>query len=374
MQKNTICVHSGTYHDHSTRGVNSPIFTSSSFEYMHVDDCLYPRHFNTPNQQAVEQKMAALEKAEEAVLFSSGMAAISTSILAHTRAGDHVVLLDSLYGGTHSFVTETFADLGIDYTFVATTPEAIEEAITHRTTLIVIETPTNPLLEIIDISKVSAIANSRGIITIIDNTFATPINQTPLDLGINIVVHSGTKYLGGHSDLSCGIAAGSHKLMKRTRSMATHLGGNLNAMSCYLLERSLKTLALRVERQTANAGKIAEFLSNHKGVKKVYYPGLPNFPGHKVASSQMHGFGAMLSFELAESYVPEEFLKRLKLITPAISLGGVESIICSPSRTSHAEMSKKERERVGITDGLLRFSTGIEELDDVLADLEMALI
>ena len=359
MEKNTLCVHSGTYRDESTRGLNSPIFTSSSFEYMHVKDCLYPRHFNTPNQQAVERKMAGLELAEDAVLFSSGMAAMSTAILAHAGAGDHVVLLDSLYGGTHSFVTETFPRLGIGYTLFATSPEASEAAITQQTRLIVIETPTNPLLEIIDIRKVSGIAKARGITTLIDNTFATPINQTPYALGIDIVVHSGTKYLGGHSDLCCGIAAGSAEQMKTIRTMASHLGGSLNAITCYLLERSLKTLALRVERQTVNAGKISDFLQNHRRIHKVNYPGLMQCEGHETAKTQMNGFGAMLSFELEESSNPEEFLKRLQLITPAISLGGVESIICSPSRTSHAEMSRVDRERVGITDGLLRFSAGL---------------
>lgn len=373
MQKHTLCVHSGTCRDNYTRGVNTPIYTSSSFEYMHVADCPYPRHFNTPNQQVVERKVASLEKAENAVLFSSGMAAISTTILAFAGAGDHVVLLDALYGGTHSLVTETFTRLGIDYTFVASDPEAIAEAVTPKTAVIVIETPSNPLMKIIDIRKVAEFAGSRGITTIIDSTFASPINQTPIALGIDIVVHSGTKFLGGHSDLCCGIAAGSDRHIKKIRSLATHLGGSLNAFSCYLLERSLKTLALRVERQTDNAARIAEFLNLHQSVNKVYYPGLPDFPGHDIARAQMHGFGAMLSFELSSGHAPEAFLKRLKLITPAVSLGGVESIICSPARTSHVEMNKEERERIGVTDTLLRFSTGIEDVEDLLGDLAQAL-
>lgn len=373
MQKHTLCVHSGTYRDSFTRGVNTPIFTSSSFEYLHVTDCLYPRHFNTPNQQVVERKVASLEKGENAVLFSSGMAAISTAILAFAGAGDHVVLLDSLYGGTHALVTEAFSRLGINYTFVATDPEAIIRAVTPKTAMIVIETPSNPLMEIIDIRKVTEFARSRGIITLIDNTFASPINQTPIALGIDLVVHSGTKYLGGHSDLCCGIVVGSDEHTKKIRSMATHLGGSLNAFSCSLLERSLKTLALRVERQTNNAGRIAQFLSHHPGVNTVNYPGLPEFPGHDIARAQMSGFGGMLSFELNGDHSPEGFLKRLKLIIPAISLGGVESIICSPAQTSHVEMKKEERERIGITDALLRFSAGIEDSEDLVADITQAL-
>lgn len=372
MKTTTLCVHHGTYHDHATRGVNSPIFTSSSYQYLNTTDCIYPRHFNTPNQQAVEAKMAALEEAEEAVLFASGMAAISTAILSCVSAGDHVVLLDSLYGGTHHFVTDTFARLGIDYTFVATSPEAIGAAITDKTRMIVIESPTNPLMEIIDIGKVADLARERGILTLIDNTFATPINQRPLTLDIDLVVHSGTKFLGGHSDLACGIVAGRQELTRRIRAMASHLGGSLNAISCYLLERSLKTLALRVEKQSENAMQIADYLEQHPLVEKVHYPGLAKFQGHTTASRQMNSFGAMLSFELAAGQDPEAFQRRLRLITPAISLGGVETLICSPSRTSHAEMSKEERQRVGISDNLLRFSTGIEDVDDLIDDLKQA--
>jgi cystathionine beta-lyase len=229
-------------------------------------------------------------------------------------------------------------------------------------------------MDIIDIRKVAAFARLKGIITIIDNTFASPVNQTPIDLGVDIVVHSGTKYLGGHSDLCCGVVVASKQNTEHIRAMARHLGGSLNAVSCYLLERSLKTLILRVHRQTQNAARISEFLSGHKYVLKVNYPGLPCFKGHEIAKSQMTGFGGMLSFELDESRVIiTDFLRRLKLIRPAVSLGGVESIICAPARTSHARMSAEERVRVGIKDSLLRLSTGIEHADDLIADLSQAL-
>ena len=373
MRKETQCVHSGKYRDKAVRGVNTPIFTSSANEYLDLEQTLYPRYFNTPNQEAVVQKLCALEMAESGLIFSSGMAAMSTSVLAFAQAGDHVLLLDELYGGTHAFATDTFDRFGIRYSFSTTDAEEMTRATTPQTKVLVIESPTNPLLGIIDVKKVAEAARARGIITVIDNTFATPINQNPLALGIDVVVHSGTKYLGGHSDLCCGAALGSSMVIERIRAMARHLGGSLNAITCYLLERSLKTLAVRVERQSANAMKIAEFLATHKSVRRVNYPGLPAFKGHEIARSQMRGFGGMLSFELNESAgSPSDFQKRLKLITPAVSLGGVETLICSPALTSHAKISAKERERIGISDSLLRLSVGIENADDLIEVLSNA--
>jgi len=374
MQKETKCVQAGTYHDALTRGVTTPIFTSSSYEYLDRAECPYPRYFNTPNQATVIEKLCALEAAQDGVLFSSGMAAISTTLLALAGAGDHIVMLDALYGGTHAFATDALDRMGIQYTFVSTDADAVARAVTPATKVIVIESPTNPLLEIIDIRQVAQIGADRGIATVIDNTFATPINQTPLTAGIDVVVHSGTKYLGGHSDLCCGIAVTSREYAARIRKMAQYLGGSLNAMSCYLLERSLKTLALRVSRQTDNAARVAEFLDGHDAVRQVYYPGLPGSKGYEVARSQMTRPGAMLSFELDGKHIsPGAFLSRLKLIRPAVSLGGVESIICSPAQTSHAKISAAERARIGITDALLRLSIGIEHADDLLADLAQAL-
>jgi cystathionine beta-lyase/cystathionine gamma-synthase len=374
MKKETQCVHAGTYHDARTRGVNTPIFISSSYEYLDREETPYPRYFNTPNQAAVVEKLCTLEGGEDGVLFSSGMAAITTTVLAFAGAGDHVVMLDALYGGTHAFVTDTFDRLGIGYTFTPTEAGAVIQAVTPATKVIVIESPTNPLLDIIDIREVTRFARERGILTVMDNTFASPINQTPIALGIDVAVHSGTKYLGGHSDLCCGAAITSRTHSARILAMARHLGGSLNAMTCYLLERSLKTLALRVERQTDNAGRIARFLAEHRAVHRVNYPGLPDFKGHDIAKSQMSGFGAMLSFELDENRKPAvEFLHRLSLIRPAVSLGGVETIICAPCETSHAKMSAEERRRIGVSDALLRLSVGIEHPDDLTADLTQAL-
>lgn len=374
MKQDTACVHSGKYRDSITRGINTPIFTSSSYEYMDRDASMYPRYFNTPNQDAVVKKLCALEGSEAGLLFSSGMAAITTTILGLAQSGDHIVMMDELYGGTHAFATDMFRRFGMSYSFAATDADAVEAALLPETRVVVIESPTNPLLGIIDIRRVADVARKKGIITVIDNTFSSPINQKPLDLGIDVVVHSGTKYLGGHSDLCCGIALSSRAIIKRIRAVAINLGGSVNAITAYLLERSLKTLALRVERQSANAFKIASFLSAHTAVGKVNYPGLENFAGHLIARKQMKDFGGMLSFELAPEALPvNTFLRNLKLITPAVSLGGVETLICCPAQTSHSKISADERNRIGITDSLLRLSVGIEDADDLIEDLDNAM-
>ena len=374
MHTDTQCVHSGSYFEATTGGINTPIFTSSAYDYLNREDPPYPRYFNTVNQDVVVKKVCALEAAEDGVLFSSGMAAMSTAILAFAGSGDHVVLMDELYGGTHAFVTDAFEHLGIGYTFAETSVAAITAAVTDRTRVVVIESPTNPLLGVVDIAGVAEMARARGITTIIDNTFASPINQKPATLGIDIVVHSGTKYMGGHSDLCCGIAVTTGDKAQTIRHMARHLGGSLNAMTCYLLERSLKTLALRVRQQTANAGRMAVFLAASPAVTEVFYPGLEETPGHAIARTQMTGFGAMLSFELDAAKVSTAtFLRSLALIRPAVSLGGVETTICAPAKTSHVKMSPEERKRIGVNDELLRLSVGIEDVEDLIGDIQGAL-
>ncbi len=374
MRKETQCVHSGTIKDTMTGGVNSPIFTSSAFNYLDRERVAYPRYFNTPNQNAVVEKVCALEGAEGGVLFSSGMAAMSTAILAFAGAGDHVVMMDELYGGTHAFATDEFHRLGITCTFAATDADSVCRAVQEKTRVIVIESPTNPLLSVIDIRKVAQFARKRNMLTIIDNTFATPLHQNPYPLGIDVVVHSGTKYLGGHSDICCGVAVTSAEKAERIRTVARSLGGSLNASTCSLLERSMMTLAIRVERQTENAGRIAHYLEQHGYVRRVNYPGLAGSAYYELAQSQMNGFGAMLSFELDETKVDaDRFVRGLRLIKPAVSLGGIESTICAPAVTSHAKMSAEERKRIGVSDSLLRLSVGIEQVDDLIDDLEVAM-
>lgn len=374
MKKATRCVHSGTHRDMETRGVNTPIFTSTSFEYLDAAQTLYPRYFNTPNQRAVADKLCALENAEDGIVFSSGMAAISTVLLTFLGSGDHAVLQEDLYGGTHHFVTSHLERFGIAHTFAPSDAREIERAIRDETRIIFIESPSNPLLKITDLRAVAEAARRKNVITAIDNTFATPINQNPVEFGIDLVIHSGTKYLCGHSDVCCGAVVGGRDLIGRIRSSAADLGGSLNADACYRIERSMKTLALRVERQCLNAGRIAEALQDDPRVRRVYYPGLKSHPGHETARSQMRGFGAVVSFEVDdEKTAPAEFIRRLRLIRPAVSLGGVESIICSPAATSHANLSREERAALGITDSLFRLSVGIEDCTDLLADIKQAL-
>lgn len=374
MGKNTQCVHSGTIADRLGGGLNSPIFTSSSFRYLDTDENIYPRYFNTPNQKSVVAKLCALEGAENGILFSSGMAAVGAVFFALLEPGDHVILQRDIYGGSYLFATAEFSKFGIEYSFVANRAEDFDAAVRQNTRMIYIESPSNPLLRVTDIAAVSRIARQRNLISVIDNTFASPINQTPRSLGIDVVIHSGTKYLGGHSDLCCGAILASQAIVNRLHSTAVNFGGSLNAADCGLLERSLKTLGVRVERQNQNALAVARHLTAHRRIRKVYYPGLENHDGHDVACRQMHGFGGMLSFALDENAMqPRDFIRRLQWITPAISLGGVESIICAPSDTSHVKLTPRERAELGITPGLFRLSVGIEDVEDLIADLDQAL-
>lgn len=373
---NTKCVHAGTYSDPRTGGVNTPIFTSSSYRYPNpTGEGIYPRYFNIPTTKAVSEKLRSLEKGEAGLVLSSGMAAITATLLALLRQGDHAVFCRDLYGGTHHFVASELPGYGIGVSFAeGEGGEDFLAAIRDNTRLIYLESPSNPLMKIIDLAEIAGLARGRGLLTVIDNTFATPVNQNPLEHGIDVVLHSGTKYLGGHSDLNCGAIVASESLMSRIRPVAINHGGTLDVRACYLLERSLKTLGLRVERQNANAHALAEFLQAHPAVRRVYYPGLKGHPGHETAGKQMRGFGGMLSFELDRGLAAaRKALERLEFITPAVSLGGVESLICFPAETSHAKMSAEDRAKAGISDTLLRLSVGIEDREDLAADLEKAL-
>jgi len=372
MKQTTKCIHSGGYRDPLTRGINTPIFTSSVYEYLDRDNQPYPRYFNTPNHDAAVNKICALEGAESGLLFGSGMAAIATTLFTFLKQGEKGIFQDELYGGTYHLLLQELPRQGIVPVLTASDADSIIASIEKNTRLVYLESPTNPLLTVIDIEKITKAARERNILTIIDNTFASPVNQNPIALGVDLVIHSGTKYLGGHSDLCCGVVVGSKALVERIAQSAICYGGSLGAEDCALLERSLKTLALRVDKQTTNAMILAEFIEAHDSVNKVYYPGLKAHPGHETASHQMHGFGAMLSFELYDCD-PVLFQKKLQLITPAMSLGGVESTITQPATTSHAHLSEQERKNMGITDGLLRLSVGIEDANDLIADLGQAL-
>lgn len=368
----SLAVHAGTYHDHETGGACSPVFTSTAFAFPNAaEENFYPRYFNTPNQDVICRKIAALEQGETALAFASGMAAISTMLLSHLRPGDHALFQSDLYGGTLQFITRELERIGVDVSW-GHTPDDLAAAIRPETKVLYVESPSNPLLRCIDLRVVSELGRRHGVLTVVDNTFATPVNQNPLTLGIDAVVHSATKYLNGHSDVNAGFVVGGESLIQRVAASAVNLGGMLDAQACARLERGMKTLALRVERHNENAGRIARHLAGHALVERVNYPGLESHPDHGIAARQMRGFGGMLSFELRDPRSIDGFLDRLRLIMPALSLGGVESLVCVPSRTTHRTLTPAERERAGIRDGLLRLSVGIEDAEDLLEDLDRA--
>jgi len=371
----TLCVHKGTIKDVKYNGSVSPIYVSSSYAFEDVEEKRYPRYFNTPNQEGLSAKIAALENADKGIIFSSGMAAISTSLLAFLKKGDHVVFQNSLYGGTTHLITKEFKNFGIDYSFTeGVTIDDFKKVIQSKTKVIYIETPSNPMLKIIDIEKIAFLAKERNIMTMIDNTFASPVNQNPINYGIDIVIHSATKYLGGHSDISAGAVVGTKENIAIIAGMAKRLGGNLSDFTVWLLERSIKTLFIRVKKQNENAMILANYLKKHSKIKKVFYPGLETHPNHIIAKKQMKGFGGMLSFELEKNIDSSLFLKKLSLISPSMSLAGVESSMLLPCLTSHALISEKEREKEGITNQLIRFSLGIENSEDLIKDIDKALI
>jgi len=373
LKKSTQSVHAGTRRDKNMGGLNTPLLASSAIEYLDDSEVRYPRYFNTLNHDVVADKMNVLEHAGAGLVTSSGMAAISAIFFGLLHSGDHLVLTEGLYGGTHSLIVNELQRFGITYSTTSADAKSIEAAALPETRMIFLESPSNPLLTVVDLHAVASYAKTRGIISVIDNTFATPILQNPLILGFDLVMHSGTKYLGGHSDLCCGTVNGPVGLIAKVRNHATTYGGCLNAQDCYLLERSLKTLEIRVNRQSSNAEKIARYLDKNKNIKRVFYPGLKNHPGNAFATQQMSGYGGMLSFELADDRDPITFLRRLELVKCAVSLGGVESTICQPVATSHQKVSEQERTRLGITAGLLRLSVGIEDVEDITTDLSQAL-
>jgi cystathionine beta-lyase len=371
---NTLCAHAGELKDTQFKGAISPLYMSTSYAFEDVEVIRYPRYFNTPNQVALAKKMAALEKGEAALIFGSGMAAISTAMFAFLKSGDHVVLQNTLYGGTRNLVVEEFNKFGISYSFTKDLkPESFVAEIKENTKIIYIETPSNPLLTITDLNAISKIAKQHGLVSMIDNTFASPVNQNPIDFGIDVVIHSATKYMGGHSDILAGTVISSEEHIETIFQTGKNFGGNLSDYTVWLLERSIKTMGLRVKAQNKNAKKIAKYLEKHEDIERVYYPGLKSHPDHELAKSQMRGFGGMLSFELKEGLNASLFQKKLKMIKSSMSLAGVESTIITPTLTSHALLSAEEREKQGIKDGLMRFSVGIEEKEDLIADIEQAL-
>lgn len=371
--KNTICTHVGEVEDKQFKGAISPLFMSNSYAYEDVEVLRYPRYFNTPNQEALCKKIAALEKTEAGLIFGSGMAAVSTSLLAFLDKGDHVVVQKTIYGGAYNFIVEEFPKYGIEFDFTdGFSEENFNSKIKENTKVIYVETPSNPLMKITDLEMISRIAKKNNLVSLIDNTFASPINQTPVDFGIDVMIHSATKYLGGHSDICAGAVAGSEEHIKKIWNVGKNLGGSLSEYTVWLLERSMKTLAIRIKMHNRNARKVAKWLDKSEQVSRVYYPGLKSHPNYKLAKKQMKGYTGMLSFELTDSVDSGKFLNALQLIKPSMSLAGVESTILAPSKTSHALLGEEERKKQGISEGLLRLSVGIEDRKDIISDLKQA--
>ena len=361
--------------------LSTPIYQTSTFEVTDMEeqvratptDHFYTRYGN-PTHTVAENAIAELEGAEAALLFASGMSAITTTILALTKAGDHIVAQRDIYGGATKFFTQWLPKFGVEVTLVDTTDyQQHAKAIRPNTRILHLESPTNPTLRVVDLKKVAAVAKQHGITTLIDSTFATPINCRPAEFGIDLVMHSGTKYFGGHADLICGIVAGRRDLIDTIHATRTTLGCNMDPHAAWLLLRGIKTLAVRVQRQNENALRVAQFLKGHPKVRSVSYPFLEGHPQRALAMEQMRGGGGVLSFEVEGTGEDAcRFAEALNVFTLAPSLGGVESLVTIPVITSHAMIRPEEREKMGVTEQLVRLSVGVEHVEDLIADLEQA--
>ncbi|HEY5609960.1 MAG TPA: aminotransferase class I/II-fold pyridoxal phosphate-dependent enzyme [Thermoanaerobaculia bacterium] len=374
----TKVLHSGEPSPRHQGAVAMPIYQSATFENAEgagYHDIRYARLSNTPNHLVLHAKLAALENAEAALVAASGMAAISTSLLTVLSTGDHLLAHRVLYGGTHDLLTRDFRTFGIEFDFIdGSKPDEWEAKLRPNTKAIYVETMTNPLLEVADHDAVVAFAREHRLVSLIDNTFASPINFRPPEHGYDLSLHSATKYLNGHSDLIAGAVIGRAELIDAVRKRLNHLGGSLDPHACFLLHRGIKTLSVRVKQQNASALAVAKFLERHPAVSKVNHPGLESHPHHDRAKRLFDGFGGMLSFEAnGGAAAAQSFLSSVRIAIPAPSLGGVETLISRPAAMSHVGLSAEEREEIGIAEGLIRVSIGIEATEDLIADFEQAL-
>jgi len=380
----TKAVHAGEKRDPSTGAVVTPIYETSVFAFSNTKELIdvmsekaegyiYSRYGN-PTVRTVEKKMAELEGAEDVAVFSSGMAAIATTIFTLVSSGDHVVSTRDLYGGTLTFFKEVLPKFGVEASLVeATDFDEMKSAIQENTKVIYAETPTNPTLKLVDVSKVAKLGKKKRITVVVDNTFASPYNLKPIQFGVDIVIHSATKYLGGHNDVTAGMVGGSQNFVQKLKEMRKHLGGTLDPLAAWLLLRGLKTLGLRMERHNSNGMRVAKYLEKHPKVKRVYYPGLPSHPQHSIAKRQMKGFGGVVSFEIDGGFEETmKFVDNLKLCYLAASLGGAETLATQPVTCSHYFVSAEDRRKTRITDQLVRLALGIEDSEDIIADLEQA--
>ncbi|QQG49565.1 MAG: aminotransferase class I/II-fold pyridoxal phosphate-dependent enzyme [archaeon] len=371
--------------DEGSGSITTPIYQTSTFAFTKAEDArravlgetkkyVYSR-WDNPTTVRLEKKLAFFEGAEDAAFFSSGMAAISTSVLSALKAGDHAVAISDLYGGAFQLMTKILPRFGVRTTLVETgNHAAMKKVVGPSTKLVYIESPTNPTLKLVDIAGAARIAHGVGAALMVDNTFASPINQNPVKLGADVVLHSATKYINGHADVTAGVAAGDAETVDRIKHLRRDLGGTLDPHAAWLILRGMKTMALRVRAQNENAMAVAEFLSKHKRVRAVHYPGLASHPQHALASKQMKGYGGMMSFELKGTQKDAERLtERLKVVLLAASLGGVESLVSQPSIMTHTQMTKEERSGTGIPETLIRLSVGIEDKEDLVEDFRQAL-
>ncbi len=374
----TRAIHAGEIKPSPSGAVVTPIYQSATFAYGGpggLKDVTYGRYQNTPNHAVLHARLAALEGAEDALVTSTGMAAMSAALLGLCASGDRVLAARGLYGGTHALLAEELPRLGIETDFVDPhDPASWAAAVRPQTRVFVVESISNPLCRVCDLPAVASFCREKGIISLVDNTFASPVNFAPVAHGFDLVHHSATKYLNGHSDLVAGVLAGRSALVEKAVRIVRRLGASLDPHACFLLERGLKTLVVRVERHNSNAQRVAEFLDAHASVARVHFPGLSKHPDHQRARALLCGFGGMLAFDLTggEAHT-ERFLAAVRIPVVAPSLGGVESLLSRPAATSHAMLSRPERAALGITDGTVRMSVGIEDADDLIADLDQAL-
>lgn len=384
MKFQTVAIHAGQQPDPSTGALNTPVYLTSTYSYGTAEEgkarfagqnpgYIYSR-FANPTSSALEQKLAALEGADEAIVVASGMAAISSIVYALTQQGDEVAFIDPVYGGTDSFLRNTLVRAGVTVTSYRSDDDFVANH-SPNTRLVLWEPVTNPTLKVIDSRKIVGIAKQIGAITVCDNTFLTPYLFRPLELGIDLVMHSGTKYLCGHGDIIAGVIAGNGPLIQRVRTVALkHLGVPMGPQEAYLLQRGVKTLPLRMQAHCQNAAKVAAFLASHLKVAKVYFPGLPSHLGHQVVADTASGFGGMVALDLAGGFADAaRFLDNLNLFAQAVSLGDLESLACHPASTTHAAMSAEDRAKAGVTEQLVRLSIGVEDADDLIEDLARAL-
>jgi cystathionine beta-lyase/cystathionine gamma-synthase len=374
----TKAVHAGEPSPRIQGAVVMPVFQTAMFEYAgekRYDDLKYIRLNNTPNQRVLAAKLAALENAEDALVTASGMAAISTTLLTLLSKGDHLLAQNCLYGGTHDFVTRDVERFGISYDFInGNNPGSWEAKLKPSTRAIYVETISNPMMEVPDLERIVKFANTHGLVSAVDNTFASPVNFRPAEHGFDLSLHSATKYLNGHSDIVAGAVIGKAGLIEKITHRLNHLGGSLDPHAAFLLQRGMKTLALRVHYQNESALKIASFLEKHESVSRVNYPGLAGHPHRERAQRLFNGFGGMMSFELKGGVdAAESFMHAARLPAVAPSLGGVETLVTRPAITSHAGLTPDDRRKLGISDGLIRLSVGIEATQDIIEDFRQAL-